>query len=294
MSSSPAQASPAPALRPGLNPALDDSLPWQELAEQYNFRHPTDRSDIFARLLREELAELPRPTKVLDIGCGRGIELNVGLTRSIRPLAGEFWGIEPDSSIVPEQGLFDNYQNALMETAKLPENYFDLAYSFMVMEHVKEPRPFMQAVGRCLKPGGSYVFGTINGAHYFARMAGMLRRLKLDELILRVVRGKGTVEAYHYPVFYRINTPRAISSLAEELGFEEPEFLFLEQSGPDEYLRGPLRPLLRVMQWKRDRFRDPASLLVLFCRLTKKGVPGERAHRARAQKKHKAGKHTPA
>jgi SAM-dependent methyltransferase len=268
---------PAPGepLRPGLNPALNDGLPWDELAAQYNFRHPTGRGEIFARLLREHLAGLSRPTRVLDIGCGKGIELDVGLTRSIRPLAGEFWGIEPDSGIAAEPGLFEQYQHALMETAKLPENYFDVAYSFMVMEHVKEPRPFMEAVARCLKPGGSYVFGTINGSHYFARIAATLRVLKLDELILRVVRGKSTVEEYHYPVFYRVNTARVIARLAEELGFEEPEFLYLEQSGPDDYLRGPLRPILRLMQWKRDVIHNPRALLVLVCRLTKKGGAGE-------------------
>src|SRR4051812_27739235 len=96
----------APTLRPGLNPLINDALPWDELAAQYNFRHPTGRGDIFARLLREHLEELPDPTKVLDIGCGKGIELDVGLTRSIRPLAGEFWGIEPDKGVTAESGLF--------------------------------------------------------------------------------------------------------------------------------------------------------------------------------------------
>ena len=258
-------------LLPGLNPALDDSLPWEGLARQYNFRHPTERGPIFARLVREECAKRPRPIRVLDIGCGRGIERDIGLTRTIRPLVDDFWGIEPDPAIMPEAGLFDHFQHALMETAVLPENAFDLAYSFLVMEHVKEPRPFMSAVARCLKPGGTYMFGTINGLHYFAKIAAALRATRLDELVLRAVRGRQELEGYHYPVFYRVNKPRSIARLAEEFGFERPEFVFLEQLGPVPYFPGPFRLILNALNKKRDLVRNPERLLIVFCKLTKKG-----------------------
>lgn len=254
----------------GLNPALNDSLPWDGLAAQYNFRHPTERGPIFARLVREECAARPRPLRVLDIGCGKGIELDIGLTRSIRPLVDDFWGIEPDDTITPEAGLFDHYQNALMETAVLPENAFDLAYSFMVMEHVSEPRKFMTAVARCLKPGGSYMFGTVNGSHYFAKIAATMRALKIDEKVLRMVRGGGEVEKYHYPVQYRFNTARVIGAMAAELGFEPPRYVYLEQLGPVPYFPGPFRLILNTLNWKRDVVRDPTKLLVMFCKLTRK------------------------
>jgi hypothetical protein len=150
----------------------------------------------------------------------------------------------------------------------------------MLMEHVKNPRPFMEAVARCLKPGGSYIFGTINGAHYFAKIAGSLRRLKLDELILRLLHGKSGVESYHYPVFYRVNTTRVIENLAAELGFEKPQYIFMEQTGPDPYFPGPMRPILRALQWKRDVLRDPTKLLVLICKLTKAATPQDAGTRA--------------
>ena len=54
-----------------------------------------------------------------------------------------------------------------METADLPENYFDLAYSYMVMEHVADPVGFLKALVKCLQPGGVYVFLTPNKRHYF-------------------------------------------------------------------------------------------------------------------------------
>lgn len=252
-----------------IDPNVNDTLPFEGLQRQYNFRHGAERGDIFARLVKEHCQGCAKPVRVLDIGCGKGIELNLDRTREIRTVVDEFWGIEPDPSIKPEAGLFDNYQNALMETAELPENCFDLAYSFMVMEHVKDPGPFMKAVARCLKPGGTHFFATINGLHYFARIASTMRVLKLDELVLRAVVGSKQVETYHYPVFYRINTPSAIERFARDYGFAKPEFVFLEREGPWPYFPGPLKAVLWALQKKRDLIRNPRSLLVTFCKMRK-------------------------
>src|SRR5690606_29078027 len=94
--------------------------------------------------------------------CGKGIGRSVQLQREIQVKTGEFWGLEPDESVKAPEGLYFNYQHALMETAVLPESYFDIAYSSMVMEHVENPAPFLTAVARCLKPGGVYLFLTPN------------------------------------------------------------------------------------------------------------------------------------
>ncbi len=246
----------------------DDTLPFDALAAQYNFGHPTERKRVFSRLLAEECRRRPRPVRAIDIGCGKGIELDLSLTRQVRECVDELWGIEPDPGIKHDTSLFTHYQTALLETAQLPDNYFDIAYSFMVIEHVQQPEAFMRTVHRVLKPGGVHMFGTINAAHYFARIAGSLRKLRLDETILRMVRGK-VVEEYHYPVAYKFNTTRVIDAAAKRLGFEPPEYVFLEQDGPKPYFPGPLRPFLWGMNWKRATFRDPRALLVMVCRMTK-------------------------
>ncbi len=243
-------------------------LRFEDYSRRYNFQNTAARSPFFTSLLVQELDSRSQPRRALDIGCGRGMARNVKWTRLVRQHVDEFWGIEPDEQVWPEEGLFDHFQHAMMETAELPENHFDLAYSYMVMEHVAEPEPFLRAVHRALKPGGRYYFITPNGRHYFALLTRALKRLKLEEIVLRVVMGSAT-EEYHYPVQYRCNSAKAIETYASSVGFLQPQYVYVEERGPEGYLRGPLRPLLHAMNLKRRFRHDKHCLLNLVARLEK-------------------------
>ena len=156
----------------------------------------------------------------------------------------------------------------MMETADLPTNSFDLSYSFMVMEHVADPGQFMQAMMNCLKPGGVYLFITPNKRHYFTRIATALHALHLDEAVLRMIK-RGAVEEYHYPVQYRFNDERCIDACARQIGFEKPEYAYVESDGPRGYFPGPLRLIYHVLSLKRKIIQHPGSLAGLICRMTK-------------------------
>ena len=249
--------------------APHDNLRFEELARRYNFRTNSDRRRVFARLLIKECEQREKPVRVLDVGCGRGIGRIRAYQEALRPHVDEYWGIEPDTDVTPMEGLFDRFQHALMEDADLPENHFDVVYSFMVMEHVADPDAFMQAVQRVLKPGGVYIFMTPNGGHYFTIFAETLHKLKLDEAMLRILK-PGMVEKYHYPVAYKFNKVRDIDATAARLGFEAPEYAFIEPDGPRDYMRGPLILLFHLLAWKRQVIKNPRCLLDLTCRMTKK------------------------
>ena len=115
----------------------------------------------------------------------------------------------------------------MMETAQLPEDNFDVAYSSMVMEHLTDPEAFMKAICRCLKPGGVYLFVTPNGRNLVVRAGRGLRRIHLLEIVLRLVKGKQQVDEYHYPVQYRFNTPEVIDLITRRIGFRKPESVLL-------------------------------------------------------------------
>lgn len=248
--------------------ATHDNLSFEQLAESYNLLNISTYGRVFTNLILHECGQRSAP-RVLDVGCGRGIGRHVSLQREIKAACGEFWGLEPDQGVTPEEGLFDNFQHALMETAELPADSFDIAYSSMVMEHVERPEEFLAAVRRSLKPGGVYLFLTPNAKSLVPRLTKLCRDLRIDEWSLRLVRGRQQIEEYHYPVQFRCNTPQQITRLAEQLGFADPEFAFIEGSGSRNYFPGPLRPLYQMLLMKRRLLKNPRSLVTMICRLTR-------------------------
>lgn len=246
-----------------------EAATFDELARRYNFLRTEPFARVFTRLVINECRDRERPVRALDIGCGRGIAGNLDLLRSIRAEVDELWGVEPDESTEPPEGVFDRHEHAVVERADLPQDHFDVAYSSMVMEHVVDPDAFMQAVCRSLRPGGAYLFITPNRRHFFTRTALTLHRLRLDELVLRLVKKREKVEDYHYPVQYRFNDERRIGACARRLGLPEPEYAYVEQTGAIGYFPGPLRPVYHLLVLKRKLIRNPRTLIHLVCRMRK-------------------------
>jgi len=239
------------------------------LADEYNLLKISSYGRVFCNLLLGEINQRSTASHVLDIGCGRGIGRQVSLQQEIRKTCDVYWGIEPDQGVTVESGLFDNFQHALMETADVPENYFDIVYSSMVMEHVEDPSAFLQAVARCLKPGGIHLFLTPNAKSFVPWVTKVCRNLHVDELFLRLVQKSQVIEEYHYPVQFRCNTPQQIAKHAIPLGFLEPENAYIEGRGSRGYFPGPLRLIYAGLMLKRKLIRNPRRLVTMICRLTK-------------------------
>lgn len=253
-----------------LKPLMDhDGFTFSQLQTAYNYRNISERRLTFARLIVDQLKSLQSPTTVLDIGCGRGIARDNLWQWAIRPYADSYWGIEPDPSVVPQQGIFDQTQTALMETADLPESSVDVAYSWMVMEHVEKPVEFCESLYRALKPGGTYFFATPNAKHYFTIVAKFCKNLGIDERVLSLIRKQDDLDEYHYPVQYKFNSESMVADAAKRSGFAAPEFLCLETEGPSKYFPGPTKPLYHALAWKRSKLKRPEVLLTMMGRLTK-------------------------
>lgn len=242
---------------------------FEQLEAGYNLLPPSERDAFFISVMLDVLKRYPRPNVVVDIGCGEGIGTAADKLTGVRSLADQLWGIEPDKSITPKPGVFDRFEHALFEDCTIPDNSVDLAYSCMVMEHVTNPQAFMTRLYRCLKPGGSYVFLTVNGAHYFARIANAMRNLKIDEKVLRIVRPGQVVESYHYPTAYQFNKPSQIDRTCQQLGFEAPRYVFAEHIGAKCYFPGPTKLFWHTMIAKRRLIKNPRSLLELICWIRK-------------------------
>ena len=262
------------ATRDLIAPRLDhDDLSFEELARVYSYDRISDRRRLFAGLVIKETCARQRPVRVMDIGCGNGMGVGperAGYIQAIGAAADVMVGLEPDERVEPVPGVFDDFQHALLENARLEPGSIDVAYSYMVMEHVRDPAAFFAALHRVLVPGGTYLFITPNGRHLFTRISMVLHALKLDELVLRLIMGT-KAEAYHYPVRYRCQTPEVIGPMVEAAGLAPHEHAYVERASLSGYFRGPLRPVLTFLAWKRRRFRKRECLLNLIGRVSRPG-----------------------
>jgi len=210
----------------------------------------------FKDLLRDEVSRLSSTSKVLDIGCGSGIGRESTTQESIASQVEALWGIEPDPEItVPD--CFSRVWRSNLEDADIPKQSIDLAYAFMVLEHVENVPAFMERLADSLKPGGVFFAGTINAKCFFAKVASLSGRLGLQEAVLKIARPQA-LKDYHYPAVYRMNTRGTWAQLAKEYGFSKLDILVIDSDEWFAYFPKRIRWCAHVVralfQMRRDTY----------------------------------------
>jgi len=167
--------------------------------------------------------------RVLDVGCGDGHVL-----QQIRDAAGmplDLEGVEFSEHAVAAatRAGFHVYRGRIEEVA-LPTASFDLVIMNQLIEHVREPRAVLEAIGRALKPG----------AHLF------IETPNIDSLDARIFRRRYW-GGYHLPRHFHLFDTRALARLVEAAGLE---------SAQQKPLVCPQFWIISVQNWLRERGRD--------------------------------------
>lgn len=168
--------------------------------------------------------------KILEIGSGTG-----GLTVALELARAMCYGIEPDfyGATAAHQrsnryGGNSHFVMAVGEQIPFKDESFDIAVSFVVIEHVKDVSAILNEINRVLKPGGHlHLFAPNNiwprDEHFKIFYPHILPK-KVGKLYLKF-RGKNPagLDTIHYI------TPKFLNNMLSKSGFEKITNLTLER-----------------------------------------------------------------
>lgn len=126
----------------------------------YEIEHPenTIRHFEYRGILSiiNNLVKNNKKTEWLDMGCGMGGLIQYARAHSSYSVQGYDTGY--GATYAAEHGIPVISEDEL----KKSQDRFDIITSVETLEHVEDPRDFIQLVARCLKPGGYFFFTTGN------------------------------------------------------------------------------------------------------------------------------------
>ncbi len=96
------------------------------------------RDNYFSNIRNEMTEYVPESaTKILEVGCGKGIFGEQILKRQ----KAEYWGVEPNtfSAQLAQKKLFKVLNNLFTDSLDIPHNYFDCIIFNDVLEHIHSP-----------------------------------------------------------------------------------------------------------------------------------------------------------
>jgi 2-polyprenyl-6-hydroxyphenyl methylase / 3-demethylubiquinone-9 3-methyltransferase len=140
---------------------------WWDETSPLNLLHGSVTPGRFA-YFRDVLTRQPGPgpagLRVLDIGCGGGF-----LAEEFAALGCQVTGVDPSPATIGAarahaagRGLPIDYRVGTGEELPVPDTAFDVACCCDVLEHVSDLDRVISETARVLKPGGLYLFDTIN------------------------------------------------------------------------------------------------------------------------------------
>jgi 2-polyprenyl-3-methyl-5-hydroxy-6-metoxy-1,4-benzoquinol methylase len=196
---------------------------------------------------------------VLDVGAGAmAHEFTVELAKKAQQLD----GVDPSEGIHQHPMLSQRW-HATLESADVPTEAYDLAYSYNVVEHVPAARPFFEKLAAVLKPGGVYWAVTPHAKHPFCKI---VRSIEVGGLsIKRWLSARAeTNQINAYSSYYRLNKSSQVLAAIEGLGFASAHFVYMPCLHWDSYFPRPLRWVPNLYDYVLGTRYRPFMLMFAF------------------------------
>ena len=190
--------------------------------------------EYFARLLE---ADDRMRGRVLDVGCGPDYPEPQPM-RAVLARCAQLDGVDPDPAVENHPHLALRWCSEFAE-AEIPRAAYDAVMTYNVVEHIKQPRLFLEKVCAALRAGGAFYAFTPHALHPFAMVSRLVQRIGLKDA-WRVL-SKQKVNPY--PAFYRLNRLGAVLKAARDLPFTQLTCHYLPTPQWQAYFPAPLRML---------------------------------------------------
>ena len=168
-------------------------------------------------------AHLSGKSTVLEIGGGP----TTGLSRRLRPFAQRLIGLDVDPVIRNNPFLDSAVVYDGTDFLGIDDDQIDVAIADWVNEHIINPAKHFQEVGRVLKPGGLYIFRTVNLYHYKA-LAAWLTPHWAQVPLVRWLRHTAPEHYDAYKTYYRANTRGRIEVLCRQASLAPVSYEVIE------------------------------------------------------------------
>ncbi|PJF34789.1 MAG: hypothetical protein CUN49_13855 [Candidatus Thermofonsia Clade 1 bacterium] len=205
-------------------------------------------------------AALTADATLLDIGCGRDSLAAEAIQRARRSV-----GIDLVADDLRHNRVVDLPILATAYQLPFRAASFDVIAAQWVVEHFPQPERAFREMARVLRPHGQVILLTTNAHNYVPLLSRLVpsaaRRFALNQLLRRPAHES-------HPTFYRANTRRALSQLAERSGLR---LVQLEYIGNPFYMAFsvPLFRLALLYERLTDMPRWQHLKLYLLARLAK-------------------------
>jgi cyclopropane fatty-acyl-phospholipid synthase-like methyltransferase len=166
----------------------------------------------FLKVANLAKAHLKRNEKLLEIGPGRGLFLQLCLERGLKAEGLEFSSLAARD--LTERLGCPVHHGILEELEVEPENYA-MVVAFDVMEHCTDPMTWLKAINSTLKPDGLLAISTVSVKNFLDAFGHMFYKLNV----------KGPVKRLYPPYHLYYFNPETLINYLETAGFSAVEII---------------------------------------------------------------------
>lgn len=140
------------------------------IAEYNSSEEAKDAAQAYIKAMHPILMKLQHKNRVLEIGSGTGVLLELLQEHGFTDLI----GVEPSTAAIESAPQHRRcwLQQGIFEESNFKPASFDLICCFMTMEHVRDPMATALSARRLLRPGGAFVTVTHDYASLINRIMG--------------------------------------------------------------------------------------------------------------------------